>query len=49
MYVLLTKAWLFLQEVENISEEPEESGGVGLLLPASEELIAGIIAFAIET
>ncbi len=48
MYLLLTQVWSFLQEVEPISEEPaEESGGVGLLLPASEELIAGIIAFAI--
>lgn len=35
---------LLAQEVEPISEE---SGGVGLLLPAAEELIAGIIAFSI--
>ena len=48
MYVLLTQALLFLQETEQISEEPaEESGGIDLLLPATEELIAGIIAFAI--
>jgi len=30
-----------------ISEEAESSGGVGLLLPAPEELFAGIIAFSI--
>jgi len=30
-----------------ISEEAESSGGVGLLLPAAEELFAGIIAFSI--
>ncbi len=35
---------LLAQEAEPISEE---SGGVGLLLPAAEELIAGIIAFSI--
>ncbi len=48
MYVLLTKAYYLLQEVEPISEEgAEESGGASLLLPATEELIAGIIAFSI--
>ncbi len=38
---------LLAQEVVPISEETEESGGVGLLLPVAEELIAGIIAFSI--
>lgn len=48
MYVLLTRAYYLLQEVEPISEEgAEESGGATLLLPATEELIAGIIAFSI--
>lgn len=32
---------------EQISETASESGGIDLLLPAPEELIAGIIAFAI--
>ena len=48
MYVLLTRAFFLLQEAEQISEEPaEESGSAGLLLPATEELIAGVIAFSI--
>ena len=38
---------LLAQEVEPISAEVEDSGGVGLLLPVAEELIAGIIAFGI--
>ena len=43
MYVLLTQAIALLQE----AEEPaaEEESGIGLLLPATEELIAGVIAF----
>lgn len=47
MYVLLTKAYYLLQEVEPISEEGTEESGAALLLPATEELIAGIIAFSI--
>ncbi|GMQ86237.1 MAG: F0F1 ATP synthase subunit B [Acidimicrobiia bacterium] len=47
MYVLLTNAYFLLQEVEPISEEVTEESGAGLLLPATEELIAGIIAFSI--
>ncbi|MCH8899708.1 MAG: F0F1 ATP synthase subunit B [Acidobacteria bacterium] len=47
MYVLLTKAYYLLQEVEPISEEGAEESGAALLLPAAEELIAGIIAFSI--
>ncbi len=48
MYLLLTKAYYLLQEVEPISEEgAEESSGVALLLPATEELVVSIIAFAI--
>jgi len=47
MYVLLTKAYYLLQEVEPISEEGTEESGAALLLPAAEELIAGIIAFSI--
>lgn len=48
MYVLLTKAYFLLQEVEQPEEPPvEESGSAGLLLPATEELIAGVIAFSI--
>ncbi len=38
---------LLAQEVEQISEDAEGSGGVGLLLPVAEELMAGIIAFSI--
>lgn len=38
---------LLAQEAEPISAEAEGSGGVGLLLPVAEELIAGIIAFSI--
>lgn len=38
---------LLAQEVEQISEDVEGSGGVGLLLPVAEELMAGIIAFSI--
>lgn len=43
-------AWISIlaQEVEQISVEvEEEASGAALLLPAPEELIAGIIAFAI--
>ncbi len=47
MYVLLTRAYYLLQEVEPISEEGAEESGAALLLPAAEELIAGIIAFSI--
>jgi len=48
MYVLLTRAYFLLQEVEPISEEPvEETGNAGLLLPAPEEVIAGVVAFSI--
>ena len=38
------KAWNLILAVESASEE---SGGIDLLLPAPEELIAGIIAFAL--
>lgn len=40
-------AWteILAQEVTEVSEE--SSGGIGLLLPAPEELIAGLIAFGI--
>ena len=38
---------ILAQEAEQISETSEESGGISLLLPAPEELIAGIIAFSI--
>ena len=48
MYALLTRGYYLLQEVEPISEEPvEESGSAGLLLPATEEIIAGVVAFSI--
>jgi F-type H+-transporting ATPase subunit b len=43
-------AWnliLATEEPVQISEEAAESGGIGLLLPAPEELIAGLIAFII--
>ena len=38
---------LLAQEVEPISVDVEETGGVRLLLPVAEEMIAGIIAFSI--
>ena len=44
------KAWnliLATEEPAQISEESSESGGIDLLLPAPEELIAGLIAFII--
>jgi F-type H+-transporting ATPase subunit b len=44
------KAWnLILATAEPVqtSEESSESGGIDLLLPAPEELIAGLIAFVI--
>ena len=43
-------AWnliLATEEPVQISEETSESGGIDLLLPAPEELIAGLIAFII--
>ncbi len=47
MQYLFVQLLLAAEEVTPISEEAEESGGVDLLLPATEELIAGMIAFAI--
>ncbi|GMR02093.1 MAG: F0F1 ATP synthase subunit B [Acidimicrobiia bacterium] len=38
---------LATEEVVPISEEPSSGGGASLLLPAPEELFAGIIAFSI--
>ena len=48
---MLTQAFaqviLATEEVATTSEEADSGGGIDLLLPASEELLAGIIAFAI--
>ena len=46
MQYVFAQLLLFLTEAEAEAVAEEESG-VGLLLPATEELIAGIIAFAI--
>lgn len=46
MHLLLNQILLLLQEVEPAAEGGEE-GSAGLLLPAPEELIAGIVAFSI--
>jgi F-type H+-transporting ATPase subunit b len=48
MLSMLTQVMFLLQAVEPISVEPEEeAGGIQLLLPHPDELIAGIIAFVI--
>jgi len=45
---MLTQAFLLFQEPVPISEPaPTESGGIQLLLPHPDELIAGLIAFVI--
>ena len=48
MLSMLTQVMFLLQEAEQISHEVEEEpGGIELLLPHQDELIAGVIAFAI--
>ncbi|MEN8235430.1 MAG: F0F1 ATP synthase subunit B [Actinomycetota bacterium] len=48
MLSLLTQALFLFQETEQISHEPEEEvSGIQLLLPHTDELVAGILAFAI--
>ncbi|MEA3511728.1 MAG: F0F1 ATP synthase subunit B [Actinomycetota bacterium] len=48
MLSMLTQAMFMFQEAEQISHEPEEEvEGIQLLLPHTDELIAGVIAFAI--
>lgn len=48
MLSMLTQVVFLLQEAELISVEPEEeAGGIQLLLPHPDELIAGLIAFVI--
>jgi F-type H+-transporting ATPase subunit b len=44
---LFAQVILATEEVVPISEEGSSSGGIDLLLPAAEELLAGIIAFSI--
>ena len=44
---VIAQVILATEEVVPISEEVDSGGGVGLLLPAAEELFAGIIAFSI--
>lgn len=41
------RTYVFAQLILAAEDSGEESGGIDLLLPAPEELIAGIIAFAI--
>ena len=48
MLSMLTQAMFLFQEAEQISAEPEEEAeGIQLLLPHTDELIAGVIAFVI--
>ncbi|MEA2023220.1 MAG: F0F1 ATP synthase subunit B [Actinomycetota bacterium] len=48
MLSMLTQAMFLFQEVEHASAEPEEEvEGIQLLLPHTDELIAGVIAFVI--